>query len=494
MKRFFAKIGRFFWSWGFLKFVIVLTALLVLFYVEEDWRAQHAWADLKTKWEAKGISFDPRAYIPKPIPDDQNLAAIPLFKVGGPHEIAALHEISKGELPSAGHWQRGLLPDMPKIRTALAKAYADAFPKGPALTNAVEQLDAIYPFLAELRAASAVRSLCLFKQDYRIEPPWARPLGLLTAQIKVSQILNLHAIMALADHQPDLALDDLKTNFNLMSGMRRSPELIGSLVGIGMNAIGNDGIYYGLALHAWNDVQLGEIQGELGQIDYLQNYQEVMRAEAIASVAPNFDFAGKRTSFALVDYIKQFPHSPIPLSAWVDSLWPSGWFLQNKTRTVSALLTAADAANPQAHRIFSEEADKTENAARASGKRWDGNAPWKIFFTMATPPILEASVNFAHAQVYIDEARIACALERFRLKQGAYPALLDALVPAYLNELPHDIINGQPYHYRLRPEGTYLFYSVGWNLSDEGGQIVYKKDEANAPDFKQGDWVWPTPK
>jgi hypothetical protein len=96
----------------------------------------------------------------------------------------------------------------------------------------------------------------------------------------------------------------------------------------------------------------------------------------------------------------------------------------------------------------------------------------------------------AQAQVWIDEMRIACALERYRLAHNAYPASLDALVPAYVAELPRDIFNGEPYHYQLRPDGVYLLYSVvGWDLTDEGGQLIFRKD-AQVPVNKPGGWGW----
>src|SRR5271156_373028 len=85
MKRFITracvKIFRFFWSWGFLKFVLIAITLVIFLYVEEDWRGARAWAATKAEWEAKGVSFDPNSYIPPPVPDAENLAALPLFKL-----------------------------------------------------------------------------------------------------------------------------------------------------------------------------------------------------------------------------------------------------------------------------------------------------------------------------------------------------------------------------------------------------------------------------
>ncbi len=79
MKRFFTRIFRFFWAWGFLKFMLFTITLIILLYVEEDWRGARAWAMTKAKWEARGVSFDPASYYPLPVPDDQNLAALPIF-------------------------------------------------------------------------------------------------------------------------------------------------------------------------------------------------------------------------------------------------------------------------------------------------------------------------------------------------------------------------------------------------------------------------------
>jgi hypothetical protein len=109
----------------------------------------------------------------------------------------------------------------------------------------------------------------------------------------------------------------------------------------------------------------------------------------------------------------------------------------------------------------------------------------------AVGPIDNAVLQFSEIQVWIDEARIACALERYRLAHGAYPELLNALASASIDELPRDIMNGQAYHYQLRPDGTYFLYSVGWNQADDGGKVVYKKDAPMQIDYKGGDWAWP---
>jgi hypothetical protein len=39
--------------------------------------------------------------------------------------------------------------------------------------------------------------------------------------------------------------------------------------------------------------------------------------------------------------------------------------------------------------------------------------------------------------------------------------------------------------------GKFLLYSVGWNETDDGGQIALKKD--GSEDRENGDWVWQYP-
>ena len=51
--------------------------LVALFYAEEDWRGKRAWEKCKHELEAKGEVLDWNAYIPPPVPDDQNFFKAP---------------------------------------------------------------------------------------------------------------------------------------------------------------------------------------------------------------------------------------------------------------------------------------------------------------------------------------------------------------------------------------------------------------------------------
>jgi hypothetical protein len=67
-------------------------------------------------------------------------------------------------------------------------------------------------------------------------------------------------------------------------------------------------------------------------------------------------------------------------------------------------------------------------------------------------------------------ALVAVAAERYRLRHGAWPATLAALAPEFLPAVPADPFNGQPLRFTRFADGL-LIYSVGSDLSDDGGAI-----------------------
>jgi hypothetical protein len=95
----------------------------------------------------------------------------------------------------------------------------------------------------------------------------------------------------------------------------------------------------------------------------------------------------------------------------------------------------------------------------------------------------------AHFQSMYDQAAIACALERYRMGKGTYPNNLAEMSPAFMKQIPMDIVNGQPLHYR-RQDQTFLLYSVGWEQKDEGGRQISTHDANGLDPHSKGNWTW----
>ena len=90
--------------------------------------------------------------------------------------------------------------------------------------------------------------------------------------------------------------------------------------------------------------------------------------------------------------------------------------------------------------------------------------------------------RFLQNRCDLDNAHIAVALERFRLKHGKYPQRLAQLSPEFLEKVPPDPITEEDRIYRLRRDGTPVVYSVGLNREDDAGSPNRR------PEY--GDWVW----
>ena len=126
------------------------------------------------------------------------------------------------------------------------------------------------------------------------------------------------------------------------------------------------------------------------------------------------------------------------------------------------------------HRIFPE---KLRSADTTIERRLRRSSPYKFVAMSVVPNFNKAMTRAAQNQTVIDQAIIVCALERYRLKHGSYPASLTPLRPQFLDKLPTDIVIGGPLKYRLLPDGKFLLYAVGWDARDDGGDATK-------------DWVW----
>ncbi|MCC7146151.1 MAG: hypothetical protein IT443_06865 [Phycisphaeraceae bacterium] len=92
----------------------------------------------------------------------------------------------------------------------------------------------------------------------------------------------------------------------------------------------------------------------------------------------------------------------------------------------------------------------------------------KAGMVVGSPTILISSHKL---NMSVQSARVAVALERYRLHHQSYPATLDQLVPDYLAQVPLDAFADNPQatlKYRQFDDG-YVVYSVGDDGKDDGG-------------------------
>jgi hypothetical protein len=478
----------------------ILATLIAILYAEEDWRGKRAWENYKREWEAKGEKFDWQALVPPPVPNDQNFFTTLIFtnmrnsKIemssygydNGPdfHPEAsrsgyAIYQMHMTDLQT---WQSYYLH---QTNTDTAKRFpVAAQPQTPAkdVLLALSKWDLS---VDELRQASQ-RPYADVPLNYADGFDSVSTLLPVLSELKrCSQVLQLRAAAELAEGQSEKALDDVKLLLYLNNSLHSSPFLISHLVRMAIANITLQPIWEGLAEHRWSDEQLIALDAELAKMDFLADYEFAMRGERAFAIA---SFENQRRSREMI--LRQEDGGVITNSL---RLMPSAYFYQNELNFAQmhqrCILPLVD----QTNRIVAPAALRDAQAA-VQDQMKHSFAPYKVQALMLYPAIGRAVEKFAAIQSSIDLARIACALERYRLAHGQYPETLDALAPQFIGKLPHDIINGQPLHYRRTDGGQFILYSVGWNETDDGGTVVFLKGGSSV-DREKGDWVWqyPTP-
>jgi hypothetical protein len=491
-------LAEVFQTWRYFFIFLGLIALVLLYYLEENWRGHWVWSRYQRELQAQGVRFEPSAYIPRAVPPEQNFAEA-IWRASGlsPRYDMASSKLnsSSRKAPYSNSWvfARADLRAWHAAYLALTNAGFPPLTNVPNLTldragaaaavlAALSDCDAA---IAALREASQ-RPYCRFDLGYDQEDPAAIPLPHLTPVKKTAQVVALRTAAELGLRRTDDAFRDVMLLFALADATRDEPLLISHLVRLSILAIALQPLEAGM--DQWSEPQLALLQQRFQQFDLCRDMRRSLEAEAF--------FLGNRE----IDYLRSSRSAlknlgtlsgGTPVSYISLLVGPAGWF---DLERVNYLRMATEQMLPT---FDVERRQVPPSASREFQQRIDAlaNSPAKmVFHHQLFAATLLASVTrvaqrTAFTQTGLDAAAVACALQRYRLAQGQFPPTLDALVPQFISKLPHDIINGQPLHYRRTDNEHFVLYSVGWNETDDGGSVGVSTS-GNSPDSQTGDWVW----
>jgi hypothetical protein len=477
--------------------VFGLVALVILAWGVENWRGEHAWQAALRDHAANGDPLEGPSAGPAHVPDDQNFLATPLLKPFFDYHLA---KGAKGETmvvynnaPAVERVKAIHLPDNQESptrqrtgRTSLegwqaTLADTDGFPKPDQPgTPAKDILTALHRWdseLAELDAAS--------RRPYsRVEAPIDERMDVMMPCIAyfkgAANLLKLRCTARLAAGDGDGAADDIEFIDRLAKTLSSDPVLIDELVSIAIRSIAMHALWEGLVDHRWNDAQLVRLQAVLAARD--------SRADMIRA------FRGER-SFG-IQMLERAVHDPKKLAAAAGESGaqpspiermrmnsPRGWTRQNQVSIVVFHDELGKITGPWAKDELPTSKINVDPVEKALAKR-----PFIYSFQarMVVAAIAKGTLRTDRLVAATRMGIIACALERYRLANGEYPASLDRLTPRYLAALPLDPCTGGPFYYNATSDETwYRLYSTGPDGKDDGGDFNGRESG--------GDWLWPLP-
>lgn len=333
--------------------------------------------------------------------------------------------------------------------------------------------DQFVPVLDEVRE-SLKRPYAVLPGDY--SRPYSVPIENFVTMRTVAQTLAQRAQCDFLLGHPDEALREISLIHDLCRILERPPTgrptvLVDAMINVAIHGLYVSTIADGFRLQSWQEPQLIALQKQLQTIHLPA---QVVKGFECEMAATSYDLqtakpAELRRLFAShLDY-------------WLLYYAPRGWLYQN------IVVAAKLEQKPLATFDLPDDLIRPEPAERQAKEvdmATDHFSLWNFWARVAVPNTAKAARTAAYHQTMVNEAQIVCALERYHLTHGEYPAALASLVPQFMEQLPHDLIGGQPLHYRRTEDGKFLLYSIGWNETDDGGV------PGTLSDVKKGDWVW----
>jgi len=445
------------WCAGLIVAAVIGATAVGLFYAEELHRGKRAWENCRRELAANGVKLNWGDYLPGPVADDENVFGVPEMQQWfDGYDYGVMARLAPSKLPKA---------------ETLTPESATSF----------LQSNAKFDHDFELVRQALQRPYSRIRGKYnRMDHPPAVSLGTMFALVRT---LVMRAKCHILLNQSEAASGDIMLIDDMSRGLleRQKPvEMLTVWVDSLGERICTGLVRQGIRSNCWNQAQLGVLEDRLQTDNVLKVMSEACALERAVvccqNEPPTLARLAARNYYIDKDHIREGDWN-----AFMARILPGGWaYLGGAERieTDNTILASIHAG------------DKTIDlkALKAAIEKFQGLSPhWapKAYVGWSGLGIDMVGQRAAYVQTQINQATLACALERCRLAQGGYPATLDALAPRYIEKIPRDVIDGLPLHYQRSATNTFSLYSIGWNGHDDGGT----RGSEEYP-YTNGDWVW----
>lgn len=494
-------------------FLVVLATAILLTTGIENWRGERAVSAFRQELRSRNEPTLLSDVVPAPVPDERNLAMIPLFKplFEYDYEPATGGEIRFRDTNALARF-RAIRVDEPglifssfarkrdereqtwvnggRVNLSTWQAYYRSFTNlglpaqsQSASADVLASLDRFKGPLDEVRTAAAARPEMRFPVHY--DEGFLAAVHHYGPLKSLVSVLRLRAVALLAENRTEEALPDIQLAFRLSDGIRGEPMLVSALVRFALDTAILQPVWEGCVDHKWSDAQLQTLQSILLQRDYIAEMRTTLRGERIMADGM-FDSMVRRKLNAGMPAGADTTEAESPdlgLHQFSRGM-NRGWIQQNRVaygRFMDSL--TQDLGRFDNHAAMPSDRSRSEALI---GKK----SLFTILAAMLVPALERSDDKAFEMEARRRLAVVGLALERYRLADGEYPGDLTKLAPKWVPEaVLKDPMDGKLLRYSLRPAGYHL-YSVGLNHLDDGGARPERNARNNADPKRSSDLVW----
>ena len=459
----------------------VLLALLILgYYTHQNWRSKRDWAAFQQELKRSGKTLELASALPAPAPDEQNFVRAPAFqswlalRSNAPPSgqlLIASYEASRVPLPP-NQQPRDLicwLDQRPLDLHLQLKSWL-ATNQAPANSNrevcAAFACQRLVPLGEPLRDLAEAASNRPFFQVSTNQNAATVLLGDTRELWSLSHAHFLFALRATArgvTGDNDGALEDVLTSLRLVKLAAQSPDASGVPRANTLLLRSLQPVWESIVAHRWNDQQLARLEAALAPFDLIADFTNAVHRVALAQIE---DW---RLVYQKQPRIGRSIRNNRNPDQW--DWMPNGWWLNYCMRFYRGAAALAAEAKPETGFIPMNSYGRYLRDLPLEGPT---QALMQQTWWGATPSALAATA--------LSQARAACALERWRLAQGAYPTNLSELLPRFLQRIPADSGPGRPLTYVRDDPGHYALIGLGPNGTMDRGKPA------------SDDWLWTFPR
>lgn len=198
----------------------------------------------------------------------------------------------------------------------------------------------------------------------------------------------------------------------------------------------------------------------VSRFEFLDSIQTAARGEPVEGLSPELQsVSGRRLDWSLVMQFtnKRFDEAAEGLRS--DTFKTQQEHLASLNAEVQATVSQTTSQTLIATALMGSHSRSSELAA-------------DLFFALTSPALEYFCIAECQANARFRLVRIALMLAAYRTDHDNYPDALDDLTPDDFGNIPLDPFTDAPFRYKRTASG-YRLYSVGGNMTDDGGRSLY---------------------